>query len=166
MQIEILDSKHPLPIERGYVLSMVIRSFKGRRDVEVHLYRSAWPEDEMASYDWATILGGTIERKNSGPADPDGSKKLLMEAFTREERDMIISYLSEKYASRLSKITAAPLGFPIPQGLNPLSSFPEGKTIGTIKLDKIPTYPLPFHVRGLYDLSQHRPIVEEKIDDK
>jgi len=166
MQIEILDAKHPLPIERGYVLSMVIRTFKGRRDVEVHLYRSAWPEDEMANYDWATILGGSIERKDAEPTDPEGSKKLLLEAFTLEERDMIINYLSERYASRLSKITAAPLGFPIPQGLSPLSSFPEGKTIGTVKLDKIPNYPLPFHIRGLYDLSQHRPLVEDKPDDK
>ncbi len=166
MQIDVVESSQPLPIKRGYAVSMVIHSFKGRRDVEVHLYRSAWPEEEMDAYDWTGILGGSIERKNAGAVDPDGSKKVLLEAFTLEERDSIVSYLKDKYASRLSRITATPLGFPIPQGLVPLSSFPEGKSIGIIKLDKIPSYSLPFPVRGLYDLSRHKPLVEEKTEDK
>ena len=166
MQIEVTESNRPLPVARGYVLSMTIRSFKGRRDVEVHLYRSAWSKDEVDAYNWSKILGGSIERKGAEPADPDGSKKVLLEAFTLEERDLILKYLNETYASRLSKVTAMPLGFPIPRGLMPLSSFPEGKSIGIIKLDKIPTYPLPFKMRGLYDLSLHKPMVEEKAEDK
>ena len=28
------------PVDRAWAVSMVIRSFKGRRDVEVHLYRA------------------------------------------------------------------------------------------------------------------------------
>ncbi|GAU09680.1 hypothetical protein [Desulfoplanes formicivorans] len=164
MHIDTIEPNQALPVDRGYVLSMVIRTFKGRRDVEVHLYRSAWDEAEMDTYDWGHLLGGTIQRKEGQSADPDSSKKVLLEAFTREERDQIIDYLSQRYASRLTKITAAPLGFPIPQGLVPLSSFPEGKTIGTIKLDKIPNYSLPFPVRGLYDLSRHKPLVEAKTD--
>ncbi|WP_462323849.1 hypothetical protein [Desulfoplanes sp.] len=166
MQIDMIEPNQPLPVDRGYVLSMVIRSFKGRRDVEVHLYRSAWSDDEMDTYDWKNLLGGSIERKDGGAIDPQGSKKVLLEAFTEKERDQVITYLSERYESRLTKITAAPLGFPIPQGLAPLSSFAQGKTIGTIQLDKIPNYPLPFPIRGLYDLSRHKPLVEEKTDDR
>jgi hypothetical protein len=120
----------------------------------------------MNDYEWDKLLGGTIERKDDQPIDPEGSKKVLLEAFTREERDQVIDYLANRYASRLTKLTAAPLGFPIPQGLVPLSSFSEGKTIGTIKLDKIPNYTLPFPIRGLYDLSRHRPLVEAKTDDQ
>jgi len=166
MHVDTIEPNQTLPVERGYVLSMVIRTFKGRRDVEVHLYRAAWDEAEMNDYDWNNLLGGTIERKDGQPVDPEGSRKVLLEAFTREERDQIIDYLSSRYASRLTKITAAPLGFPIPQGLVPLSSFPEGKTIGTIKLDTIPRYPLPFPIRGLYDLSRHKPLVEEKTGEQ
>jgi hypothetical protein len=165
MHIDTIEPNQSLPVDRGYVLSMVIRTFKGRRDVEVHLYRAAWDEAEMTAYDWDQLLGGTIQRKDEQSTDPDGSKKVLLEAFTRDERDQIIAYLSQRYASRLTKITAAPLGFPIPRGLVPLSSFPEGKTIGTIKLDKIPNYSLSFPVRGLYDLSRHKPLVEAKTDD-
>jgi hypothetical protein len=166
MHIDSIEPNQPLPVERGYVLSMVIRAFKGRRDVEVHLYRAIWDEAEMNDYEWDKLLGGTIERKDDQPIDPEGSKKVLLEAFTREERDQVIDYLANRYASRLTKLTAAPLGFPIPQGLVPLSSFSEGKTIGTIKLDKIPNYTLPFPIRGLYDLSRHRPLVEAKTDDQ
>ncbi|PIE69116.1 MAG: hypothetical protein CSA21_03670 [Deltaproteobacteria bacterium] len=164
MHIETREPSHPLPIDRGYVLSMTIRTFKGRRDVEVHLYRAVWDEGELHAYDWETLLGGTIEGKERASSDPDGSKKVLLEAFTRQERDQIIEYLSSRYASRLTSITASPLELPIPLGLVPLSSFPEGKTIGTIRLDKIPRYPLPFSLRGLYDLSRHKPLVEEQTE--
>ncbi|MGX9366690.1 hypothetical protein ACTVJH_11725 [Desulfoplanes sp. PS50] len=166
MHIDSIEPNQPLPAERGYVLSMVIRTFKGRRDVEVHLYRSNWDKAEMNDYEWDKLLGGTIERKDGQSVDPEGSKKVLLEAFTRKERDQVIDYLANRYASRLTKLTAAPLGFPIPKGLVPLSSFSEGKTIGTIKLDKIPNYTLPFPIRGLYDLSRHKPLVEAKTDDQ
>ncbi len=164
MHIEITEPTTPLPVARSYVLSMTIRSFKGRRDVEVHLYRAAWDETEMNAYEWDKLLGEAIEGREG--ADADGSKKVLLEAFTKEERDEIIEYISSRYDSRVTAITATPLAFPIPQGLIALSSFPEGKSIGTIKLDKIPNYSLALPVRGLYDLSRHKPLVGEKTEEE
>jgi hypothetical protein len=156
MELRIAEAHAPLPVDRAFALSMTIRSFKGRRDVEAHLFRHTWDPAEEAAFDWNALLGPCIE----GAADPESSRKVILEAFTRQERDQIIAYLTEHYASRLSAIDSAPLGFPVPRGLPPLCGLDEGKSIGFIRFEKIPHFHLPLALRGLYDLSQHRPIVE------
>ncbi len=156
MDIRLVAPAAPLPLERAYALSMTIKSFKGRRDVEVHLFRHAWDPAEEGGCDWNALLGPTIE----GAPDPESSRKVILEAFTLQERNQIVSYLKEHYASRLAAIDSAPLAFPVPRGLPPLCSLAEGKSIGFIRFEKIPHYDLPVALRGLYDLSQHRPIVE------
>lgn len=156
MDLNIAEPFAPLPVERAYALSMTIKSFKGRRDVEVHLFRPCWDPAEEAGYDWNALLGEPMPGSN----DPESSRKVILESFTRAERDQIVSYLKAHYVSRLEAITSAPLDFPVPRGLPPLCSLTEGKSIGFIRFEKIPHYDLPVPLRGLYDLSQHRPIVE------
>lgn len=89
-----------------------------------------------------------------------GSRKVVLEALTSDERDQIVGYLKEHYASRLSAISSAPIPFPVPIGLMALSEINVGKTIGFIYFDRIPHYTLGIPLRGFYDLGQHRPIVE------
>ena len=158
MHINVKSSPVPPPADRAYVLSIVIRSFKGRRNVEVHLFRPDYSEAELDDYDWDRLIGEPIEPGME--FDPLGSRKVLLEAFTEQERDMLVEYLKNRYESRLAHITAMPMEFPIPLGLTPLSSIPEGKSIGFIRFDQIPNYTLPFAVHGLYDLAQHEPIVQ------
>ena len=157
MQIHSSASTHPLPSDRAYVISMVIKSFKGRRNVEVHLFRPKYDEAEQNAYDWNNLLGDPIE---PGMDDPIGSRKVMLEAFTKEERDIILEYLKAHYDDRVSEVNAQPMNFPIPVGLNPLSAIPEGKTIGLIRFSKLPHYNLDFPLSGLYDLSQAQPLVD------
>lgn len=160
MDINIQNPEYPLPVDRAYVVSIVIKSFKGRKDVDVHLFRPDWDESEMENYDWSKLLGRPLEPGMS--MDPVGSRKTLLECFTKEERDRVVDYLKTRYHDRVSSITSRCIDFPIPLGLKPLSEIPEGKDIGKIRFEKIPNYTLPFSVHGLFDLSQHKPIVEEQ----
>lgn len=158
MEINVIDHDFSPEADRGFTISMVIKSFKGRKDVEVHLFRPEWTEEEEKSYPWEKMLGQPMDP--SLPMDPETSRKVYMETFTAGERDRIIAFLQEQYADRVSVISAQPIPFPIPMGLPALSSVPEGKNVGVIRFSKIPSYTLDIPLHGLFDLSQHEPIVQ------
>jgi hypothetical protein len=147
------QSAHLCP--RGHVATICIRAFKGRRDVLVHLFRPEWTSQDE-EYCWSDLV-----QEDSGTAQTPGrgdSRAVLLESFTREEMEQIVDYLASRYADRLTRISVNSLDFPLPPGLLPLSSMPEGKDIGRIRFEIVPRYPLPFVVHGLYDLSQHKPM--------
>jgi hypothetical protein len=160
MKLNIITSQNEMPVKKGYTISLIIKKFKGHKNVEVHLFRPDWDEKEARSYDWTKLLGDPIDK--NAPFDPVSSRKVLLESFTTEERDMIMNYMKKRYVSRLSAINSRPLDFPIPLGLIPLSEIPEDDDIGCICFEEIPNYTLPFPVHGLYILSQHEPVKEKK----
>ena len=158
MDIQITATETPTPCPRAWALTMTIRTFKGRRDVEVHLFRPAWDPAEENDRDWGMLVGGALNGEEA--ADPASARRIILESFTARERDQIIDYLKAHYTSRLTGVFAAPLPFPVPQGMPALSDLDEGKSIGFIRFEKIGHFDLPFAMRGLYDLSRHRPIVD------
>lgn len=158
MEITIKNPDATLPADRAFSLSMVIRSFKGRRNVEVHLFRAQWPQDEYEGMDWDRLIGSPIDPATT---DPEGSKRTILESFTLEERDTILNYLKEQYSTRLTAIRSAPMTFPVPAGLAGFTQIQGGKDIGFIEFSKIPSYPLEMPLMGFYDLSQHPPLVED-----
>jgi hypothetical protein len=146
------QSAHPCP--RGHVATICIRAFKGRKDVLVHLFRPEWAPGEGSDYAWSELV-------QEGPDDAGSrgnSREVLLESFTADEMDRIVEYLAGRYADRLTRIATNVLSFPLPPGLLPLRSMPEGKDIGRIRFEIVPGYSLPFVVHGLYDLSQHKPM--------
>ena len=154
MEIVRQEAKSAHLCPRGHVATICIRAFKGRRDVLVHLFRPDWTQNE--DYRWSELV-----QTDSGSAQATGrgdSRAVLLESFTREEMEQIVDYLASRYADRLTRISVNSLEFPLPPGLLPLSSMPEGKDIGRIRFEIVPRYPLPFAVHGLYDLSQHKPM--------
>jgi hypothetical protein len=158
MELTVHGPEGALPVERAHVVSLVIKSFKGRRDVEVHLFRSGWEESELGLIDWDLVL--TTDAPEAGQNGPERSRRFLMEAFTAKERDLLIEYLRSRYEDRLKSITSVPLELPLPPGITPLGEVPLGGEIGVIRFEKIPRYTLPFTVHGLFDLSRHKPVVE------
>ncbi|MCJ2163674.1 MULTISPECIES: hypothetical protein [unclassified Pseudodesulfovibrio] len=158
MDITITTPQSPLPIERANSLSMVIKSFKGRRNVEVSLFRAAWDPVEEAESNFS----GLIETQDNTPhTNVLGSGRIILESFTDSERDLIIDYLKEQYSTRLTAINSAPLTFPIPAGLAGFTQVQPGKDGGFIEFGKIPSYPLQIPLKGYYDLSQHLPIADD-----
>lgn len=157
MDITITPSSSPLPIDRAFCLSMVIKSFKGRRDVEVHLFRANWDDGEIKKSALDALIGAPIDPSST---DLTSSRTVILESFTDCERDLILNYLKEQYSTRLTALHSTPLTFPVPAGLKGLSQVQAGKDIGFIEFERIPSYPLEIPLKGLYDLSQHPPIVE------
>ncbi len=153
MDITITQPEKSLPTHYAHSLSMVIRSFKGRRNVEVHLFRPTWSDKDENSENWNALIAEETE--------DNSSKCVVMESFTDKERDNIINYLKEQYSTRLTAIRSTPLHFPVPAGLSGLSQLEPGKNVGFIEFDRIPSYSLDIPLKGLYDLSQHPPIVED-----
>jgi hypothetical protein len=151
MEITRQESKTAHLCPRGHVATICIRVFKGRKDVLVHLFRPQWDPEE-GDCDWSELIqpGQETGRGNS--------REVVLESFTREEMDRIVDYLAKRYGDRLTRISVNSLDFPLPAGLLPLRSMPEGKDIGRIRFEIVPGYPLPFTVHGLYDLSQHKPM--------
>ena len=156
MEINLISPEQNPPLDRVFVVSTVIRSFKGRKDVEVHLYRPWWDQSEEKKYDWDLFLA---QLPGQTGKDMEKSRHVVMESFTALERDIIIGYLKERYSQKLRQINSAPLQFPIPGGLVPLSMMSENENHGRIKFERIPNYTLSFPVHGFYDLSAHAPIL-------
>lgn len=158
MDIQIIPPRIAPPTPRAHVISLVIKSFKGRRNVEIHLFRPVG-EDMGEDYDWNELIEDhhhpEVERNY------DATQRFILEAFTEAERDRVIAYLKERYQSKLDSITSCTIDFPVPLGITPLSDIAEGKTSGFIRFDEIPNYSLDFPLRGFYDLSQHEPLVQE-----
>lgn len=161
MEIIVQTQETASPCERCCAVSMIIKSFKGRRNVEVHLFRPAWDEQEENNYNWNTLIGPQLPE---APCQPGSSRRVILESFTGQERDRIINYLKEQYATRLKTLRSQSLEFPVPDGLPALSDMTESKNIGLIRFERIPSYSLDLSLHGLYDLSQHRPIVDTVED--
>ncbi len=147
------------PIDRIYSISITIRTFKGRRNVEAHVFRYLPDMQEAEAYDWADLVGDPMDPEH--PGSVEDVQKTLLETFTESERDAVIAYLAERYGSRLECITACPVEVPIPLGVMPLSGISEGKTLGFIRFETVTGYSLPFAIRGFYDLAQHDPLVRQ-----
>lgn len=160
MDITIIPPDGELPVERAFSLSMTVRTFKGRRDVDIHLFRHAWDQAEEQAYDWDTLIGPPRDADTPvSPAEAAGSRLVLLESFTRKERDLIVDFLTQQYHDRLTAIRSCPLTFPIPAGLTGLSQVRAGENIGLVDFSRIRSYTLPIPLRGLYDLNQHKPII-------
>lgn len=155
MDIDIIQSAPNTHITHNNTLSMVIKSFKGRRDVEVHLFRGQWEASDETNENWDTLIASGNRTAQSD------SRRMIMEAFSDAERDLIVNYLKEQYSTRLTAIRSRPLSFPVPAGIPGLSQVNPDKNIGFIEFLKIPSYPLDIALKGLYDLSKHPPIVNE-----
>jgi hypothetical protein len=84
-----------------------------------------------------------------------------MESFTAGERDLIVTFLKRQYGTAWPPSPPS-LSFRCRAGVMALSEVPEGKSIGIIRFEKLPSYDLSIPLHGLFDLSQHEPIIEVK----
>ena len=123
MEIQILPPEKALPVARAYVISAVINSFKGRKDVEVHLFRPGGDDKGMESCDWNQLLDD--HHHPDVEYNPEATKRFILEAFTEDERDAVIAYLQDRYEAKMSQVTACPIDFPVPIGITPLSDIPD-----------------------------------------
>jgi hypothetical protein len=161
MEHVIIPAPPDAPLDRIYIITLTMHTFKGRRNVEAHLFRA---DPDLAEVDNLRDKG--LVGKPCAETDKDqlprnaeeDALQVVLEAFTAEEGNLLLDYLKERYADLISRVTVCPLELPVPLGVVPLSAIPEGKTMGFIRLDVVRDYPLPFAVRAFYDLDAHEPL--------
>ena len=165
MEHVIIPAPPDAPLDRIYIITLTMHTFKGRRNVEAHLFRAEPDPAELASLRNKGLVGKLRAEANGSQAAPHGTEddalRSVLEAFTAEEGNLLLDYLKERYADQILRVTVCPLELPVPLGVVPLSAIPEGKTMGFIRFDAVRDYPLPFAVRAFYDLDAHEPLVPE-----
>ena len=60
MEVKIAVPGHELPVDRAWVVTMTIKSFKGRKNVDIHLFRAGYDaeaEGQDPKYDWNVLIG-------------------------------------------------------------------------------------------------------------
>jgi hypothetical protein len=147
--------------DRVYIITLTMHTFKGRRNVEAHLFRLCSDPAELASLRDKGLTGKPCAEEGMPHGTEDDALQTVLEAFTAEEGNVLLDYLNERYAEQILRVTVCPLELPVPLGVVPLSAIPEGKSMGFIRFDAVRDYPLPFAVRAFYDLDAHEPLVSE-----
>jgi hypothetical protein len=164
MEHVIIPAPPDAPLDRIYIVTLTMHTFKGRRNVEAHLFRAESDPAEMESLRNKGLVGKPCAEADDSQAPhgtEDDALQTVLEAFTAEEGNLLLDYLKARYAEQIARVTVCPLELPVPLGVVPLSAIPEGKTMGFIRFDAVRDSPLPFAVRGFYDLDAHEPLVPE-----
>jgi hypothetical protein len=164
MEHVIIPAPPDAPLERIYIITLIMHTFKGRRNVEAHLFKAAPDPSELASLRDKDLVGKPCAEPGDSQlphGTEDDALQTVLEAFTAEEGNLLLDYLKKRYADQIERVTVCPLELPVPLGVVPLSAIPEGKTMGFIRFDAVRDYPLPFAVRAFYDLDAHEPLASE-----
>lgn len=164
MKKQCIAAPDNAPLNRIYIVAATLNSFKGRRHVEVHIFRHGATDEELAALEGKSLVGPpdpAVPPQVLQGATEEAALRCLLEAFTAEESQALAAYLEQRYADHIEKITVCPMELPVPLGVAPLGGIPEGKSTGFIRFDAAPDYPLPFVARGFYDLAIHEPLTAE-----
>lgn len=164
MEKILVPTQFDLPLDRIYIVAATLKTFKGRRHVDVQIFRPGAGDDEVEAI---RNLGLVAPADPSIPpevlqgATEDAALRCILEAFTAEESRALLAYLEERYAEHIEKITICPMDIPVPLGVAPLADIGESNTTGFIRFDAVRDYSLPFAAHGYYDLSAHEPLDKE-----
>ncbi len=160
MEYRIIAAAPFMELDRVYLIQATLKSFKGRRDVIVHLFRTDTNQDELVELRALDLVDKATNDTPEG-ATPEDALLSVLEAFTADEGNQVLDYLKERYEEQITEVVVSPVEIPVPLGVVPFSAIPEGKTMGFIRFDGIADYKLPFKVHGFYDLDAHDSLMAE-----
>ena len=164
MEKIFVPSQIDLPLDRIFIVAATLNTFKGRRHLDVQIFRPGAKDAELEAIKGLGLVA---------PADPavpaevlqgateEAALRCILESFTHDESQALVKYLEQRYADQIEKITVCPLDLPVPLGVSPLAGLTESKTTGFIRFDAVRDYPLPFPAYGFYDLAAQQPASEE-----
>lgn len=157
MKIEIREAPEDAPVGRIYIGAVGLRNFRGKPCVDVQLFRPLLSTDEIGPLKGRGLTGqpdAEMPPEVLKNASEEAALACLLEAFTREEAEALAKYFQGRYADQMEYLSVCPMSLPVPLGVWPLGSLPEGKNSGFIHFDRAPGYDLPFQVKGYYDLAE------------
>ncbi len=162
MDCTVIAAPPYVELERIYIITATIKTFKGRRNVDVHLFR---PDADPGEFEALSAMDIVEKPKFETPAEArttearEDALRTALEAFTTDEGNKVLEYLDKRYGALLGPVMVCPLEMPIPLGVVPLSTIPENRSMGFIRFNEAPNYPLDFAVWGFYDLNAHEPLM-------
>ena len=160
MEKIIVPTQYDLPLDRFYIVAVTLNTFKGRRHVDVQVFRPNGSDEEMEALRGLGLVAPpdpSIPPEVLQGATEEAALRCVLESFTAEESHALVEYLEKRYADQIEKITVCPLDLPVPFGVAPLAGIGEGKTTGFIRFDAVRDYPLSFPAQGFYDLASQKP---------
>ncbi len=160
MDLKVIAASPFMELERCYLIQAQLKSFKGRKDVIVYLFRTDVDEKELVQLRELDVVAPRNDETPFGATKEDALLSLL-EAFTAEEGNEVLEFLKERYEEHISEVVVSPVEIPVPLGMVPFSAIPEGKSMGFIRFDSGDEYPLPFVIYGFYDLEAHDALINE-----
>lgn len=161
MEHRIIAASPFVPLDRVYLIQATMPRFKGCRDVTVHMFRYDTDQSEL-EFCRAQNIVGKADRETPEGATVENALRSVLETFTPDEGNALLAYLEKRYADQIARVVVCPIDIPVPLGMVPFASIPEGGSIGFIHFDKLKDYDLPFGVRGFYDLEAHEPIADQE----
>ncbi len=160
MEYKIIAASPFVELERVYLIQATLKSFKGRKDVIVYLFRTDTPQEELQELRDMDLVAKAESDTPQG-ATPEDALLSILEAFTADEGNLVLDYLKERYEEQITEVVVSPVEIPVPLGMVPFSAIPEGKTMGFIRFDAVADYNLPFVIHGFYDLDAHDALLAE-----
>lgn len=164
MEITFVPAPSDAPLDRMYIIAATLNTFKGRKHVDVQIFRAEADEAELERLHKLDIVSApdpSVPPQVLQGATRDAALRYVLEAFTEEESRSLTAYLENRYSGHIERLLVCPLDLPVPLGVGPLAGIGEGKTTGIIRFEAVPDYPLPFVVHGFYDLAAHDPLSAE-----
>lgn len=164
MEITFVPAPSDAPLDRMYIIAATLNTFKGRKHVDVQIFRAETDDAELERLQKLDIVSApdpSVPPQVLQGATRDAALRYVLEAFTEEESRSLAAYLENRYAGHIEKLLVCPLDLPVPLGVGPLAGIGKGKTTGIIRFEAVPDYPLPFAVHGFYDLAAHDPLSAE-----
>lgn len=141
--------------ERLYIVAVTLREFQGREQVEAQIFRAHADPAEVAGLKGKNLVGApdpAMPKELLAGATEEMALECLLETFTAGEVEQLETYLKERYGDHITEIDICPMPLPVPLGMGALGKIPEGPNSGFINFDLAPDYPLPFAVKGYYEL--------------
>lgn len=155
MRVNKTLSPDAAPDQRLYIVAATLRDFRGRQNLEVQIFRAKADAAELELLRGKNLVGSPdpdMPAELLAGATEDAALECLLEAFTANELELVESYLKSRYGEHITELTICPMPLPIPLGVGPLGKIPEGENSGFINFDLAPDYPLPFAIKGYYEL--------------
>lgn len=156
MECEFVWAENDENLPRRYIAVATLNNFRGKKNVEAHIFRTGATDEEMESIRGRELVSPpdpSVPAEVLKGATEDMALACLLEAFTREEALKLASYLENRYKTQISRLEICPMTLPAPFGIGPLSMIPEGETSGFINFDKASDFNLGFSFKAYYELS-------------
>ena len=132
MECEFIWAEDEARLPRRYIAVATLNNFRGKKNVEAHIFRTGASENEMEALKYKNLVSPadpSVPAEVLSGATEEMALACLLEAFTRDEALKLANYLENRYKTQISRLEICPMNLPAPFGIGPLAMIPETEKI-------------------------------------